>query len=84
MKPKDKREWINTGIQFSILIVMIITAYFGLKEIQRINIELQEIKANKVISPMFVISNSTNTTNDFCIVSNNTGLYIGSCHLLVK
>jgi hypothetical protein len=49
MKSKDKREWINTGIQFSMLCVMVVTAIYGLYQVTKISVTLEQLKLRNVV-----------------------------------
>lgn len=68
-REKKIREWLNTALTFVTVIVLVL----GVFKVNELVLDFNELKASKVVSPIYVIGNGTNKTasmywNGTCLI----------------
>ena len=81
MSPKkinEIREWINTIIALLGLLVIVYGTLTGINELKDININLKDIKADKISTIELEIRSSTSNSSGK-IINNGSGICINGC-----
>lgn len=76
MDKKELKEWITIAIAFSGLIVLSIGTYYGITQLQDVNINLQNLTSDKVSTKNLQILTPNGTEGGY-IYDNGSNLIIG-------